>query len=241
MKLRHTNQLNMIGACIAVANKEEYQPVWKNQPPLDFGTDFDALQSAYTAVQSEAGVAEKVVGGAMDVKTAAETVLEDAGYSLARALAVHFKKTGDLDKAAKVHITEHGLKRLKAQLLIGKCMEIHDLAVTAQTHPDAAKRGITAENIKEVADAIAAFRTVMNAPRGQIIGHGMLRHEIERDVAALLEQLVDLDGLILQYRGTELGQRFVNEWQQARIIVDVGHRFKPDAPTPAPAPAAATA
>jgi hypothetical protein len=48
MKSRIQNQLNMVGACITVANSTDYKPVWTGNPSADFGTDMDDLVLQFT-------------------------------------------------------------------------------------------------------------------------------------------------------------------------------------------------
>ncbi len=138
-------------------------------------------------------------------------------------------------------VTKSGIQKLKAQDLASKATEIRDLGNAAVAQPDAAKRGVTAALITRVSDAIKAFSAVMNAPRGRIVNRSTLLKEIDTDTADLLEQLNDLDDLVIQFEDTDIGKRFIAAWQQARMIVDVGHQSKSQ-PAPAPTPpAAATA
>ncbi len=108
MNSRLQVQLNMVGACITVAQSADYKPVWNGKPPADFGTDIAQLATDYGAVTAKAAQAEGATGGAADAKAVAETALEDAAFVLARALAIHFKKTGDLDRHGKVDVTKGG-------------------------------------------------------------------------------------------------------------------------------------
>ena len=54
--------------------------------------------------------------------------------------------------------------------------------------------------------------------------------------ATVEEQFAQLDDLIIQFRGTEAGDRFVAAWFNARRVVDTGRRANKPAPAPAPAP-----
>jgi hypothetical protein len=46
----------------------------------------------------------------------------------------------------------------------------------------------------------------------------------------------DLDDLVLQFGGTDAGQRFNEAWKGARIIVDSGSGHSTPAPAPVPTP-----
>jgi hypothetical protein len=237
MNIRLTNQINMVGACINVANSKDYVAVWTGNPPLDFTTDSATLQTGYTAVTQKAALADAASGGAGDAKAQAETALEDAAFILARALANHFKKTNNLEKLAQVDVTKSEIVQLRQQDLLDKTTAIRDLGTATETEPNAADRGVTAARITTLTNAINAFTGVMNLPRGQIVNRSTLLKEVDTDTADLLEQVADLDDLVLQYDGTNAGKRFIEAWKRARIIVDTGGGHSGTPPTPPTPPA----
>ena len=237
MNLRISNQVTMVGSCLTVALSLDYKPIWFGKDPADFGTDMIKLQTTHGNVVAKAALAESADGGAADLKAVAESALEEAAFFLTRALASHFKKTGDLDRLSKVNVSKTAIVELRNQDLVTKTTEIRDIATVAVTEPDAANRGITAARIATLSTAISSFSVVMNTPRGQIVNRATLLKEVETDTAALLEQINDMDDLALQFDGTDAGKRFIAAWKRARQIVDSGHG--PTAqPAPAPAPAA---
>lgn len=237
MNSRIQNQLTMVGACITVAYSTDHKPVWFGKDPADFGTDLVALQTNYGTLNAKAALAEAAAGGAADAKAVAETTLEDAAYILARALAVHFKKTGNLTARAQVDVSKSDIVKLRTQELVNKTTAIRDLAAAAVSEPNADKRGVTAARVAALTAAGTAFSSVMNAPRGEIVNRSALLREVETNAATLLDAVSDLDDLVLQFDGTEAGQRFNEAWKRARIIVDSGSGHSTAAPTPAPAPA----
>ena len=239
MNLRLSNQLNMVGACLNVANTTENKAVWTGNPPADFTTDIASLQTDYAAVTQKAAQADSATGGAGDAKAQAESALEDAAHILARALTNHFKKTNNLNNLGKVDLSKSQIVQLRNQDLLDKTTAIRDLATTAQAEPGAAGRGVTAARIATLAAAITAFGNVMNNPRGQIVNRSTLLKEVDTDTADLLQQVADLDDLVLQFDGTDAGKRFIEAWKRARIIVDSGGGHS-TAPTPTPTPAPAT-
>jgi hypothetical protein len=236
MNIRLTNQINMVGACLNVANLPEYKAVWNGQPPLDFTTDLATVQTGYTAIIAKAALANGASGGAGDAKAQAEAALEDAAYVLARALVTHFKKTNNLDKLAQVDLTKSQIVQLRQQNLLDKTTAIRDLATATLPEPGAAGRGVNAARIATLTAAINAFTGVMNIPRGQIVNRSTLLKEVDTDTASLVQQVTDLDDLVLQFDGTPAGQRFIEAWKRARIIVDNGGGHNPsDAPPKPPA------
>jgi hypothetical protein len=237
MNSRIQNQLNMVGACITVANSTDYKLVWTGNPPADFGTDMATLQTNYGNVTVLAAQADAATGGGGDASSAAETALENAAFILARALANHFKKNGDLDNLGKVDVTKTDIVRLRKQVLLDKATAILNLASTAVSDPAAAGRGVTAARIATLTAAIAAFGKVMNTPRGQIVNKSALLREVETDTAALVQLATDMDDLVLQFTGSDAANRFQEAWKRARIIVDTGGGHSGTPPTPPTPPA----
>ena len=237
MNLRLANQLKMVGACSNVANSKDYVAVWTGQPPLDFGTDLAQLQTDYSAVTQKAAQADSATGGAGDAKAQAETAVEDAAYILARALANHFKKTGNLDSLGKVDVTKTAIVQLRNQDLLDKATAIRDLGIAVQNEPGADGRGVTAARIAALTATITSFSNVMNNPRGQIVNRSTLLKEVDTDTADMMEQVADLDDLVLQFDGTDAGKRFIEAWKRARIIVDTGGgHANGNNPAPQPTP-----
>jgi hypothetical protein len=237
MNLELTGQIKMIGACLTVANDKTNQPVWQGQPPLDFETDLTALGVDYEAVLQQDALADGATGGAGDAKALAETILEDAAFKLARALANHFKKTGNLDNLGKVDFTKSDIKKLRNQDLLDQSTALRDLGTATQAEPGAAGRGVTPARIAALTAALGGFKTVMSLPRGQVVNRSTLKKEVETDVAALVTDVTDMDDLVLQFDGTDAGKRFIEAWKRARNIVDTGGGHSGTPPTPPTPPA----
>jgi hypothetical protein len=236
MNLEMTQDITMVGACINVANDKNYVSVWQGQPPADFETDLANLGAGYEAALQKDALADAAAGGAGDAKALAETVLENAAYKLARALCNHYTKTGNLDSLGKVDFTKTDIKKLRQQDLVDQSTAIRDLGATAQAEPGAAGRGVTPANVAALTAAIGGFKAVMNNPRGQIVNRSTLKKEVETDVAALITEVTAMDDLVIQFDGTDLGQRFIAAWKQARMIVNIGSHGGGNSPTPPPAP-----
>jgi hypothetical protein len=85
------------------------------------------LATDFGAVTAKVAQADGATGGAADAKAVAETALEDAAFVLARGLAVHFKKPGDLERHGKVDVTKSEIMKLRTQELVNKTTAIRDL------------------------------------------------------------------------------------------------------------------
>jgi hypothetical protein len=237
MNDRTQNHLNMIGAVLNVARNPEFLPVWQNQPPVDFTQDLLQLEADFGAASAKAANIAGAPTGTADQKDVLETTLENTLHTLCRALAIHFKKTGDLSARAEVHLSPTAIQRLRDRALIALAERTLTLANTAATHPDAPKRNITPARIATLQGALDAYEAAVNTPRGNIVNRSTIRRELATDVAALLDLTTDLDDLILQLEPSDLTTRFQSAWKQARIILDAGHSpTDEDEPQPNPTP-----
>ncbi len=238
MKLRLENQLRMVGACLDVAYRSEYQPTWNGKPPLDFGVEMLQLKNAYLAVTAKAVQADAATGSVAEAKALAESSLEDATFVLTRALALHFRRTGDLSRHGTVDMTRTEIGDLRAQELVNRASAIRDFGSAASGEPGAEGRGVTPARVLELTAAIDRFSGLMNAPRSQIVNRGTILKDLESDLAALLNKVADLDDFVVQFEVAEGGWAFVEAWRRARIIVDTAatHRNADSQPAPAPAP-----
>ena len=243
MNLRLSTQLHSVRACLNVARSSAFQHVWISSPPVDFRTEIAQLAADYDALAAKAALAEGATGGAADAKGAAEAALEELTYILARALALHFQRTGDLDRRGRIDLRRRDIVRLRTQDLVDKATAIRDIAVSAVAEPGAENRGITAERIEEHSRAIAAFANLMGSPRGQLANRGAILRELEEGVSALIDRLAALDDLIVQFNGTADGRRFIEAWRRARVLVDLGGGAgaptQPESPAAVQSPSAA--
>lgn len=219
----NTNRLNMVSTCITTAELAAHAAVWTNQAPLDFGTDFAAWKAKYNATTALAATAYAATTGPADAKAIAETAIEDATFTLARACVAHFKKTGDHARRAQVNLTKSAIQRLRDQALVTTATLIRDIGNVARSETGALGRGVTEARVIALTSALAAFSAQLNAPRTQIANRSALIRDVETRIADLVADAEALDDLVVQFDGTEAGRAFTAAWMQARIIVDAGH------------------
>ena len=225
----------MVGACLTVTHDPKYQPVWSGQPPVSFEKGLATLQAGYLSLTLKASEAESANGGTSDAKAEAESSLLEGAHVLARALAVHFKSTGDLTRLGQIDVTRSDLVRLRENDLVTNAIVIRDIGAAAQTEPSAGDNGITAARVSALTAAIDVFQAIITTPRGKIVGRKTLLNEVEADIVGLLVLLRDLDDLVLQFNETDPGRSFIAAWRSARMIIDrVGAYPKPE-PSPSPA------
>ena len=223
MNDRITNQLNMVSACLTVADRPEYNAVWVGQPTLDFSADLSAIRGEYQGIITASALADAATTGPAAAKDIAETNLENAAYTLARACTAHYRKTGNMTDLAKVDLEKSDIKKLRDQALVTTSTLIRDLAQAASTQPGAVGRGVNPVRITTLTNALNAFSALLNAPRGTIANRAALKRDIETRVAGLVSMVEAIDDLVVQFDTTPAGRTFIAAWKQARIIVDGGH------------------
>ena len=227
---RITNKLDMVGACLGVADRPEYNAVWNGQPPLDFSPDLSQIRGEHQGIRTAIVLADAASTGPAAAKDTAETNLENAAHVLARACAAHFRKTGNATDLAKVNFTKSGIQKLRDQALVTTTTGIRDLAQTASTQTGAAGRGVNAARLTALTNAINAFSALLNAPRSTIANRAALKRDIDTRVAGLISMVEAIDDLVVQFDGTPAGRNFIAAWKQARMIVDGGHGPGEDEP-----------
>ncbi len=227
-----SNRLTMIGTCITLAESTEHRPVWDGQEPAAFGEELAELKTNYDATKALAAQADAATTGAADEKDQAETALEDAAFKLARALALHLKRTGDLTRRASVAIPLSKLQGMRDADLIAKAKEILSIADSTKDEEKAVSRGVTPARIAALTAAHDNFDQLVNAPRKKIVNRTTLLREVEKSVGSLMEDIADIDDLVVQFDGSDAGRRFIAAWDRARIIVDAGHGPKSGDETP---------
>lgn len=210
----------MVGTCLRVAQSREHSSVWLGQEPRDFSTDLSTVEIGYKVALGKAALADTSKGGASDPRTQAETALENTAHVLARALALHFKKTNDRIRHVSVDLTHTQIVKLRENELVAKATDIRNLGQVMQSEEDASARGVTATRVETLTRAIEAFQTLQSQPRSRTLTRSTLLRELETDTAALVEQLRDLDDLVVQFDGSASGLRFISAWEKARVIVD---------------------
>lgn len=230
MNLRLSNQLNMVGTCLRVAQSRDYSAVWLGQELSVFATDLHDVEAGYKIALGKAALSDTSKGGASDVWAEAETTLENLAYVLARALAVHFKKNNNPTRRVQVDLTHTQIVQLRGNDLVAKAVFLRDIAQKAQSERNAVSCGVTKARIDALTRAMDSFHALLSQPRSRAITRSMLLRELETDTAALIEQLRDLDDLVLQFDGSAAGLRFIAAWEKARLIIDRAEENRSKAP-----------
>jgi len=240
-----TSKLGSFQATLAVADKDESKPIWQNKPPLAFS---ECLLGARTAVATlaKAGADQSAnIRGSTDALRGMRTQFENALHPVARASFRCLKSTGEDEAAAKVDFTPSDLRNARAIALAGIGETVLNLAEPLTKSPgngqpaSGDKYGVTAAKFAEVDQLWTDYSTAVGAPASARARRKAITDALPGQFAAMEEKFAELDDLVIQFRGSEGSDVFVEAWFNARRVVDTGRRAARPNPAPAPPPALA--
>lgn len=240
-----TSKLGSFQATLAVADKEENKPIWQNKPPLAFSECLLGARTAVAALAKTAADQSADIRGSTDALRGMRTQFENALHPFARATFRCLKSTGDDEAAAKVDFTPSDLRNARAVALAGIGEIVLNLAEPLSNSPGngqpapGEKYGVTAAKFADVDELWSGYSTAVGAPASARARRKAITDALPGKFAATEEKFAELDDLVIQFRGSEASDRFVEAWFNARRVVDTGRRAAKPAPAPAPPPAVA--
>ena len=241
-----TSKLGSFQATLAVADGDEFKALWLNQPPLAFTEGLAAARGAVTALGTSGAEQSAPITGSTDVLRGLRTQFEHALHPLARAAFRCLKSLGRDEDAAKLDLTPSDLHNARAVALAGIGESLLELAEPLSQPPAAGqpapgeKFGVTAAKVAALDALWERYSTAVGAPRSARARHKAITDALPGQFAAAEDKFSELEDLVLQFRGTAAGDRFVDAWFNARRVVDTGRLAnRPTPPAPAPTPPAA--
>lgn len=235
------SKLGSFQATLVVADRTENKLIWLNQPPLRFTERLDATRLSVEGLASTGAEQSADIGGSTDALRGLRLQFENALHPLARATYRCLKNDGRTEDAAKVDLTPTDLHNARAVALAGLGETVLDLAepisqpaAVGQPAPGD-KYGVAATKVAALDSLWDNYRTAVGAPASARAKRKALTEALPSQFAVVEDQFSELDDLIIQFRGTEASDRFVEAWFNARRVVDTGRRAAKPAPA-APAP-----
>jgi hypothetical protein len=240
MKDTITNKMTSFNGSLAVADDGKNVLVWQNQPPLAFNDGIATARAAVGKLASDGAEQSTDISGAAAALRGMRKQFEIALHPLARATFQCLTNLGRAEDAAKVDLTPTNLHDARAMALAGLGETVLNLAEPLAQAPAGQpapgdKYGVTAARVAGMDTLWQKYSTAVGAPLGARAKRKALTGGLPGKCAAVEAQFSALDDLIVQFKGTDAGDRFVAAWFNSRHVVDAGHRFEKPAPTPAPA------
>jgi hypothetical protein len=230
MRKTMTSRLGSYQGTLVVADQSENKPLWLNKSPTRF-TELIAGARLSLADLASAGAEQSAdIGGSTEALRDLRGRFEGELLVLTRATYRCLKNDGRTEDAAKVNLKLSHLREARAVDLSGLGETVLDLA-EAISQPAAAGQPVPGEKYGVVAAKVAAvdelwekYSAAVGAPIGARAKRKALTESLPGRFAAVEEQYAELDDLIIQFRGTEAGDRFVEAWFNARRVFDTGRR-----------------
>lgn len=230
MEIDQSNRLRSFKAVQVVL--ETHEPTWTTLPAFGKAvTDFNGIVAdistqAQIQLESEQATEEKqaVLRG-----------LGAAAYAISGAVQAYAVEVSDLALEARVDFSRSSIILGKEDEVISRCWGIH--AVATEQLANLADNGVTAAKLTAFKKKIEAFETVQPKPRNRVNKGSAATRTLEnlfRDASTVLRKR--MDRLVTQF--AEVSPEFVQEYEAARVVVDIRGPAKPkDQPAPDPQPA----
>ncbi len=177
------------------------------------------------------GAAQSVVPtGSTEALKNLRLSFESALHPLSRAVFRCLSKLGQTEDAAKANLTPSKLHDARAIALAGLGETVLDLAddLAASTDPAtqavAGKYNISTASVEPVNTLWEKYSVAVGAPGGARSKRKALTNALPGRFSATEEKFAELDDLVVQFKGTALGDQFVASWFNARRIIDLGRR-----------------
>lgn len=224
MKNEFANRQNMHLAIVALLADQTYHPVWKNQAPQVFSTRAAQLPGMVAALTDLISAQQAATTGYAADKEREEQELETVAHEISAALADWFEDQGREGDAAKIALSRSGWQGLRDVALIARAKLLITTLDAALTENPAslAGYGLTPADSTLLAKETADFEAIVADPAAAISSRKALTAALRPKFREVGELLAKMDRLVLRFRKTAPGTRFVEIWQATRIIRDLG-------------------
>ncbi len=237
MRDEFVNRLAMFQTSLNTLNSAEHKPTWFNQNPPKFTVKVAETASALVDLEVFCRQQEAATTGTTEQKQREETEVEDAAFTLSRALVTYFREHGNETDAAKVNLEIYQWRALRDQQLLEKARLARGLAqgLTAGTAAaTAAEYGIDAAAVSALGKEIDDYASVITAPQQAIGGRSALTRQSRQRFNTVEGKFGVLDDLVLQFGKTVAGRALIAAYRAARIVRDAGRGPQPTPPPPTP-------
>lgn len=231
MEIDQSNKLRSYNALTVVLDK--YETTWSPLP--GFGKAKTEFAGIVDEIKEQAQI-QLECEQASEEKGYVLRALGDAAYEISAAIQAYAVEVSDLALEARADFSRSAITLGKEDEVVSRCWGIHALATGKLAA--LADNGVTAAKLTAFKKKIEAFETVQPKPRTRVNQGSAATQRLEilfRQAGTVLRKR--LDKLMAQFK--ESAPEFWEEYQGARVVVDIHAPAKPDkvAPTPAPQPA----
>jgi hypothetical protein len=220
------NRQNMHLTVLSVLDNSEFHAVWKDKPPVAFTTRATELRAKVDAIGTVLREQQAETAGHTADKAREEAELETLAHEIGQALAGWFDDHGRHADAVPIDLTLPQWQRLRDTALLEKAKFLHrSLTVTLGDHAASlAEHGLGAADAAALAKETADFEAIIAAPIAAISRRSAYTRALRPLFREVSDLLARMDRLILRFRRSDAGLRFVDSWHAARALRHLGGR-----------------
>lgn len=233
MKNEFANRLGMARTVQLTLTKAAHIAIWQGQPPAAFGKKAALLPGVIDELSKLISDQETIITGFAELKDTEETELEDLAQETGAVLGSYFEDNHHTDLQAEVEFSISVWRKLIDESLVGRAKIVLARLTTALADdaPGLVDYDLSAADITALTTSIADYEKIINSPQAAISGRAALTKVARPRFRKLSTLLGGLDKLVIRFRKTPEGRAFVDAYQAARIVRDLG--TGPSTPPPA--------
>jgi len=225
MNKKQENRLSMYLAVQKVTNF--HSDVWKDHKA--FRTLFAVFEGLLGKVREARLVQEGMITGVTKDKTVAQNKAIEKGVEVAKAVYAFASVTGKNKLKDRIAYSPSKLKLMRDTMLIDSLSVIHNEAI--KIIDQLQDYGITQEGMNEFSELINIYTDAVENPRQAMTNRVRSTTELKEYMAQTNTVLKEqLDTLIFQFRN--INSVFYKQYNNARMIIDLGYRKKAEKSDP---------
>lgn len=216
------NYLSMARTAVKVL--DNYSELWSTNPKFSaIKARVDAIMVRMNITQQGGGIVS--TGVTIDKEVAGDNAIEIA-VRLAGLGQVYASETNNNQLYDQLKVTYTSLDRLQDNVLGAALTLIYK--TLNDLGDEVAPYGVTAEELTALHNAIESFENINNNPRVVIAGRKGHNENVPVLIRELRHEFNNVDRMIKIWERSN--PKFIEDYQNARIIIDLGTRHKPTEP-----------
>jgi len=199
---------------------EKNQVVWSHVN--SFSNNVTSLQELLKALSDNKQTTQQKSTGATLDKLRAEDIAINSGVNLAQRASVYALDNNNMQLYNQLNVHKTELKAMHDNNCIAQLKNI--AALLSPIIGDLNNYGVTATELQQMKSDTNAYETILNLPR-QVIVERKSNNQVSKEIIAQIRfVLMKMDKQINIFADSQ----FEKEYENARIIIDLGGRFEED-------------
>lgn len=234
MKNEFSNRQSMHEAVLAYLAPPASRAIWDGKPPIVFTQKAAELKTLVVELGKFIRDQEAIIKGFAEEKAREENDVEVISHEIGSVLAGYYlDRNREPDARAVDHSPTEWLHMRDASL-VEQARLVHQklVAALADDVDGLAAYGLDANDAANLLREIDEYAAVIASPAAAIANRRALTSLLRPRFREVSRVLQSMDRLVLRFRSSPGGVRFVEGWEAARVIRDLGYRSADTPPTP---------